>query len=366
MNHASPTEPIPLGDDETLRFQRRALDGLLMLALGITVVFGLAHWLGLNDLGPIQFWVSQGFVVLCALFLALHRLVPGSTHWVATALLVGTIAVFTSALWFVPGNELRVVWFFMGIAGTYLLLGKAQGLIYTITAITIILGSNPHLPEPYSRLATVTITLSLATSSLIFFIITASAQRVYRRLREANAHLMALSMTDPLTGLSNRRGLFHELERAMDANRHRHHCGALMFLDLDRFKQINDALGHERGDQLLVVVAERLGMIGQDHGGAVARMGGDEFILLFPDLAAEPDSASRRARAIGDRILDSVGEDCRLEGLEESLQVTPSLGTAIFCDREADAEEIFHRADTAMYQAKAEGRNRQCLAPMPG
>ncbi|MFP4295579.1 MAG: diguanylate cyclase domain-containing protein [Halothiobacillaceae bacterium] len=366
MNHSARPD-LPAGqDDETIRFQRRALDGLLVLALAITSVFVLAHWIGLNNLGPVQFWVSQSFIVLCALFLGIHRLMPGSTRPVATALLVGTLGIFSSALWFVPDNELRVVWFFMGIAGTYLLLGKVMGLAYTGVALAIILGSNPSLPIPYSQLAMVTITLSLTTSSLIFFIITASAQQVYRRLREANAHLVTLSMTDPLTGLSNRRGLFHELEHAMDSNRHRHHCGALMFLDLDRFKQVNDAFGHERGDQLLVIIADRLREWSSDHGGVVARMGGDEFILLFPDLAADAEVAQRRARSIGDRILDAVGEDCALDGLEERLQVTPSLGTAVFCGNEHDPEEIFHRADTAMYAAKAQGRNRQHLADLPG
>ncbi len=159
----------------------------------------------------------------------------------------------------------------------------------------------------------------------------------------------SLAYFDPLTGLPNRRLLMDRLDLAIHAA-HRHKAMlALMFLDLDLFKRINDTLGHDVGDGVLKEVSDRLQACLRE-GDTVARMGGDEFVILMPQLADAADAAS-----LAERIIESVKAGMHLAGRE--LFVTTSVGIAIYPDDGVDADTLMKNADTAMYQAKAVGRN---------
>ena len=163
----------------------------------------------------------------------------------------------------------------------------------------------------------------------------------------------SLAYFDPLTHLPNRRLLLDRLSLAIATAHRHHHQMAVMFLDLDLFKRINDTLGHDVGDQVLIEVAGRLQACLRE-GDTVARLGGDEFVVLMPELD-DPSDAARLA----ERIILSIKQPLLLAGRE--LQVTTSLGIAIYPVDGPDAEALLKCADTAMYQAKEIGRNRYQL-----
>lgn len=169
--------------------------------------------------------------------------------------------------------------------------------------------------------------------------------------QEAIAHL---AFHDSLTGLPNRRLMVERLQSAMAHSKRQQQYGAVMFLDLDRFKQLNDRHGHDTGDLLLQEVARRL----QQSVRAVdtvARLGGDEFIVLLQALSNSPADAQMHATAVGYKILSALGEAYLLN--EVTHHTTPSIGIALFMGEELSHQEIIRRADAAMYQAKAQGRN---------
>ena len=168
-----------------------------------------------------------------------------------------------------------------------------------------------------------------------------------RRLAQRMAHL---AHHDALTGLPNR-VLFQDRVQLACATAHsRGGRFAVVFMDLDHFKRVNDSLGHALGDELLTTVSARLAGILRG-GDTVCRLGGDEFVMLLPDLA---DAA--RAGEVAERILDAVAQPCWLDGTEVRIGV--SLGIALYPHDGEDPATLMKRADTAMYRAKREGRNR--------
>jgi diguanylate cyclase (GGDEF)-like protein/PAS domain S-box-containing protein len=180
----------------------------------------------------------------------------------------------------------------------------------------------------------------------------AGAVIVFHDVSESRA--MALKMAhlaqhDFLTGLPNRMLLTERLSRAIgQARRHSKRVG-LMFIDLDYFKHINDSLGHTIGDLLLQMVAERLKLCIRDTD-TVCRQGGDEFVILLAEIVQTQD-----ATPVAEKLLAAFTEPCLIGGHE--LHVTLSIGVAIYPDDGMDADEVMKNADTAMYHAKAKGRN---------
>lgn len=171
-----------------------------------------------------------------------------------------------------------------------------------------------------------------------------------------------LAFYDPLTALPNRRLLADRLEQAITSSaRHNRHC-ALMLLDMDDFKRLNDTMGHDVGDQFLVEVARRLESMVRE-GDTVARHGGDEFVVILEDLS-EDATAPMQAEQVAVKILKAVSEPYMLklrdkqgEPAERSYYCTSSIGITLFRGNTLSADELMRRADTAMYQAKAAGRN---------
>ena len=169
-----------------------------------------------------------------------------------------------------------------------------------------------------------------------------------------------LANDDPLTVLPNRRVFVEQLKAGLVRARYSHGTLALLHLNLDRFRQINDTLGHGTGDLLLVAVAERLrqttrsthSLLGQRLGDApfLARLGGDEFALLMPDIPS-PEAASRVAR----QVLDALSRSFHVDG--QDVYLTPSIGISIFPDDGADDASLLRTAGVAMQHVKASGRN---------
>lgn len=178
-----------------------------------------------------------------------------------------------------------------------------------------------------------------------------------QRLEE---EIRQLAFFDPLTRLPNRRLLRDRLGRVLAAQRRHGGRGALMFLDLDNFKPLNDTHGHAVGDLLLVEVARRLTDCVRETD-TVARFGGDEFIVLLDDLDEDPTRATAHAECIARKILGQLAEPYQLAGADVATVIdhhcSVSIGLALF-DGSTDEEDILRRADTAMYGAKQNGRNR--------
>jgi diguanylate cyclase (GGDEF)-like protein/PAS domain S-box-containing protein len=160
-----------------------------------------------------------------------------------------------------------------------------------------------------------------------------------------------LAFYDPLTQLPNRQMLLDRLQEAVGASGRE---GALMFIDLDNFKELNDTLGHQKGDLLLQQVARRLRNC-VAKGDLVARLGGDEFVVLLENLPEKPLDPLTAAQVVSERILEGLGEPYVLPGyLHHS---TCSIGVTLFGGTPSSVSELLKQADLAMYQAKAAGRN---------
>lgn len=184
--------------------------------------------------------------------------------------------------------------------------------------------------------------------------------------KRAQDEIKQLAFYDELTGLPNRRLMYDRLERAQAVSARDGTCGALMFIDLDNFKTINDTLGHKCGDQLLVQVAMRLreslrtsdtlSRLGNDDA---ARLGGDEFVVVLDGLAGGQQEAAVKAGIVAHKVLSALNLPYDLDGRQ--VRSTPSIGVTLFQGRGEDMAELMRRADLAMYQAKSQGRNAVCF-----
>ena len=172
--------------------------------------------------------------------------------------------------------------------------------------------------------------------------------------KESEERINKLAFFDPLTQLPNRRLLQDRLERAIVTCQRQGTLGALLFIDLDDFKTLNDNRGHHIGDLLLIAVAERLRQAVRSQD-TVARLGGDEFLVVFEGLDAEHDKAARQVQLIAEKILASLNCAYQLEGQEYFN--SPSIGICVFGDAPVQIEELLKQADQAMYHAKGAGRN---------
>ena len=173
-----------------------------------------------------------------------------------------------------------------------------------------------------------------------------------RKRSEAEIHQLAFY--DALTLLPNRRLLIERLQLTITKKRRSQALGALMFLDMDRFKLLNDTHGHAMGDALLIQVAARLQACLR-AGDTVARLGGDEFVVLLDELAAEPDVALQKAQDVANKILGALNQPYQLGTL--IYPSTSSIGVTLFSGLDVTIDDVLKRADSAMYAAKEAGRN---------
>jgi diguanylate cyclase (GGDEF)-like protein/PAS domain S-box-containing protein len=176
--------------------------------------------------------------------------------------------------------------------------------------------------------------------------------------KEAEEQIRNLAFFDSLTQLPNRRLLIDRLGQAVASATRQHQYGALLFLDMDYFKLLNDTEGHEAGDELLIEMSRRLRTCARD-GDTVARLGGDEFVVMLEDLGSDEADAAADAEATAKRILDAVAQPFALRGRE--YHGTVSIGISLFDEKQHNVDELLKRADVAMYQAKSSGRNRVCF-----
>ena len=173
-----------------------------------------------------------------------------------------------------------------------------------------------------------------------------------RKMKEEE--IAYLAFYDPLTDLPNRRLLQDRLHQAMTGSKRSGQFGALLFIDLDNFKTLNDTLGHDKGDRLLQQVATRIaGCIRECD--TVARLGGDEFVVMLEQLSHQEETAAAQSKTIGENILSRLSQPYQIVGYAHNSSA--SIGITLFCAHKENNEELMKRADIAMYQAKSAGRN---------
>lgn len=181
--------------------------------------------------------------------------------------------------------------------------------------------------------------------------------------KEIEQEIYSLAFFDPLTHLPNRRMLSDRLSKSLANSKRSEAYGALLFLDLDNFKPINDQCGHEVGDQLLLEVARRLNTTVREID-TVARYGGDEFVVVLGDLSSSQDEMKKQAHIVAEKIADALAEPyhlTRLKGDEKIAVVhecTSSIGITLFDGKTDNQYDIISRGDSAMYRSKEAGRNQ--------
>ena len=170
----------------------------------------------------------------------------------------------------------------------------------------------------------------------------------------AEAAIHQLAFYDPLTQLPNRRLLLERLGQTIAAHTRDKEWGALLFIDVDNFKDLNDTRGHQTGDALLRQIAARLGTCTRVED-TLARQGGDEFVVMLQALSPTTEIAVQQARQVAQKILHALAEPYTLES--QQYQTTVSIGVAMFSGPSTEQDELLRQADMAMYRAKADGRN---------
>ncbi|MDH5206218.1 MAG: diguanylate cyclase, partial [Hylemonella sp.] len=176
--------------------------------------------------------------------------------------------------------------------------------------------------------------------------------------KAAEEEIRHLAFYDPLTRLPNRRLLEDRLQHALLNSQRKRRHGAIMFLDLDKFKALNDNWGHDAGDLMLQIVARRLLDCVRDTD-TVARLGGDEFVVLLEDLHEQAAASRLQSQQIGQKIMATLNLPYDLDGRRH--RITPSIGATLFLGQTEPIEDLLKQADLAMYKAKTSGRNSLCF-----
>ena len=337
--------------------QRQAMEYTVTLLLAESETLGqaapriiqtLCETLGW-ECGSLWHWDPQERVLLCA------------ESWSVAAPEVRRFVALSSRQRLVPGAEglIRRVWssgepLWMADIGAEpdFLRGSIalQAGLHAAFAFPVRIGSEPYgVMEFYMRTARRSVPALLAVTRSIGSQI---GQFVARKA--AQEEIRQLAFYDPLTGLPNRRLLTDRLRHALPACIRSQRHGALLFIDLDHFKTINDTLGHDQGDLLLQQVAVRLSGCVRE-GDTVARQGGDEFVIMLMDLSEVALEAALQTELIGEKIIAALNLPYRFAN--QVLHTTASIGATLFDGHIQSTDEQLKRADLAMYQAKAAGRN---------
>jgi len=254
---------------------------------------------------------------------------------------------YVSALAYVPADELRILWLFTNIPGVYLLLGRVVGGVVTALIIVAFVAINPYVAQPYSPNAIATGVIAMLYFAAFFHAYARQSIWFFMRMRESNHQLRELAMRDMLTGVLNARAYYEICDSMIRVAQRNRAPYAVLFVDLDHFKSINDTQGHAAGDIVLKSVADCLTR-SLRASDALGRIGGEEFSIFLPntDMDGAVHLAEGMRRAI-ESLMPSIGE--------RRLKVTASIGVARNQHSDQTMKDIQQQADQAMYRAKAEG-----------
>nr|WP_261985308.1 diguanylate cyclase [Pseudomonas mendocina] len=344
-------------------WSNRILPVSLVAAALLSVVFARSfldtrQWLPRWDKGLLMLSIAIGAAVLASVLLPLQRALQLMSLTVLIATLTLLVTSFVCIGYRVPGARLFALAWLMLLTGAVLLALRNFALIPSnfLTLYAMQIGSGLEMILLSFALAARFNELKRQREAALQLNEQILAKRVTERtqaLEQANQRLSELALQDPLTGLANRTALQQHLEQALARSQRRHELLALMLIDLDGFKPINDRHGHGFGDQVLTEIAQRLRQYIRD-GDLPARLGGDEFVVVCENVQSADD-----AQYLARRLLEGLDTPMHLE--DRSVRVGASIGIAL-SQGDDDATRLIRSADAAMYRAKAEGRNRVQLA----
>jgi diguanylate cyclase (GGDEF)-like protein len=300
----------------------------------LALIYLLGVWF-LFVVGPVSQIYLMAFPVMAALLLGLR---PALFALLVNAVTLMTVGYLGNTDLHVPGFESRPFVEWVVITLNFLFINT----IITISCAVLL----QQLERSLERQRVITASLQQGQEDL---------QRVNAELQRTADALNRLAYYDELTGLPNRRLLMDRLAHAQAGARRKTQGATLLYLDLDRFKNINDARGHAAGDALLIAVAQRLsGLMREDD--TVARLGGDEFVVLALHGATETEGDARKASVIASKVREAFEQPFIVDG--QPYAAHASIGVVVLGGAAQTAEELVRDADTAMYRAKAAGRHR--------
>lgn len=258
---------------------------------------------------------------------------------------------YTSALMFVPEDELRVLWFLVNVPGVYILLGQRAGTLVTgLTIVGLALG-NRHLSAPYSSNAMATLLVSIANMGVFFHFYGNRSISYFVRMRASHEKLVHMATHDTLTGVLNARAYYASCDQLIELAKRNRTPYTVLFVDLDHFKTINDTYGHAAGDIVLKSVALALGQSIRPSD-ALGRIGGEEFSIFLPNTPMEG------AAQLAEKVRQAIENLMPLIAAQQRIRITASIGVARNQCSNQSMLEIQQQADQAMYVAKSKGRNR--------
>jgi len=346
-------------------WSNRMLPVSLTSAALLSVVFARSfldtrQWLPRWDKGLLALCIAIAAAVLASILLPVQRALQlmSLTGLIATLTLL--LTSFVCVGYRVPGARLFALAWLMLLTGAVLLALRNFALIPSnfLTLYAMQIGSGLEMILLSFALAARFNELKRQREAALQLNEQILAKRVTERtqaLEQANQRLSELALQDPLTGLANRTALQQHLDQALARSVRRKELLAVMLIDLDGFKPINDQHGHEFGDRVLAEVAQRLRQYLRD-ADLPARLGGDEFVVICENVQSAED-----ARDLAKRLLEGLDTPMYLE--ERTVRVGASIGIVLSHGSD-DATTLIRQADAAMYRAKAEGRNRVQLASL--
>lgn len=338
--------------EEYDEFRYKFLIALMLFGALFTALFVLGEVLQINRIQTPHLLSMQLFTLTAFglwVFLRGHKQRFKLVAWIYE---IVCLMEYTSSLWFVPGDELRLMWFFVNIPGVFLVLGSGAGWLITWLTIIWLLISNSVMPVRYSSNAMATIILSSLYMAVFFHVYRARSLSYFRRMRDYNNELEKLASHDMLTGVLNTRAYYDACEQHIQMASRTGQPYAVIFLDLDHFKAVNDTYGHAAGDAVLKAVATCL-KTSIRKSDTLGRIGGEEFSVFMPNTG-------RNGAMCLAELLRAAIEDLHPSIGDRRLRVTASMGVAVCDSMIEEMPSLQHKADQAMYAAKTQGRNRVC------
>lgn len=339
--------------EEYRAFQFKLLCVITMASWLLGVLFTISASLGVNAMESDHLYPAVAFSM--GAFGLWMQLRGESRRYlvVAWSYEILFLTVYTCMLFLVPNDELRVLFAVVNVAVAYILLGQHPGVIITLISLVGLPVANHFLRAPYSPNALGSLLVSVSYFGVLFYAYSDRSISYFHRMRQYNEALHHLAMRDSLTGVYNARAYYAECDRLIQLAERQCTPFAVLFIDLDHFKSINDKHGHAAGDTVLKAVAECLEACIRSSD-LLGRVGGEEFsIFLFGAQLQSASELAERLRALIEALMPEVGNGQR-------LKVTASIGVAESGEERHSIEAIQQIADQAMYLAKKSGRNRVC------
>jgi len=336
--------------EEYLEFRYKFLIVLMLTAAALTGLFILGLVSQINLIGWAHGRMMITFVTGTLLLWWLLRGSPKRFKRIGWTYEVLSLVESASALVYVPVDELRVLWFYTNIPCVFILLGQRPGWVITGLTMVGFLVANGHLETPYSPSAMATGVLAMLYLGVSFHAYVDRSMSYFKRMRDYNMQLHDLASHDPLTRVFNAGAYYRACDQQIQASQRANQSFAVLFIDLDHFKSINDTYGHAVGDDVLRAVAQVLQTTVR-RSDIVGRIGGEEFSVFLPNTQLQ--GAQQLAETLR---LAIASIHIEIDGVR--LKITASIGVAVKRFEQETMQTIQQHADQAMYEAKRGGRNR--------